>query len=92
MVTRDSFGVTQAIPVSNKKIDRVKEIIERHLQHMKRGVLESEVVECARELDEVKEDIRSADPDLLPIELEQVWKQMKQHTVPALGNLNSEKP
>ena len=77
---------------SNKRIDRVKEIMERHLQGMKKGVSESDVAEWAKEMDESRRDIRAADPDLVRLEVEQVRKAMKKYNVPALGNLATEKP
>ena len=77
---------------SNKRIDRVKEIMERHLQGMKKGVSESDVAEWANEMDESRRDIRAADPDLVRLEVEQVRKAMKKYNVPALGNLATEKP
>ena len=72
---------------SNKRIDRVKEIMERHLQGMKKGVSESDVAEWANEMDESRRDISAADPDLVRLEVEQVKKAMKKYNVPALGNL-----
>ena len=77
MWMRRSIGVAQATPVSNNTIYRVEEIIERHLQHMQMRVSELEVTVWARELDKMKENIRSADPDLVVLELEQVRKWMK---------------
>ena len=77
---------------SNKRIDRVKGIMERHLQGIKKGVSESDVAEWANEMDESRRDIRAADPDLVRLEVEQVRKAMKKYNVPALGNLATEKP
>ena len=75
-----------------ERIDRVKEITERHLQGMNKGDSESDVAEWAKEMDESRRDIRGADPDLVRLEVEQVRKAMKKYNVPALGNLATEKP
>ena len=54
------------------QIDRVNQIVERHLRGMTKGVLEATVEDWSTNLKLARRTIRSADPNLVMLELDQV--------------------
>ena len=66
--------------------------MERHLRGITKGVSEATVEDWSTNLKLARKTIRSADPNLVMFELEQVQKRMSDYNVRPLGYLKKEKP
>ena len=64
--------------------------MERHLRGITKGVSEATVDDWSSKLKAAKKTIRSANPDLVMLELEQVQKLISKHNVQPLGYLKTE--
>jgi len=70
----------------------VKEITERHLTQMKKGVSEKDIPRWVEEHDEARKNLQQAEPILAALEEEQVRKRLTKYSGPGLGRLQVEKP
>ena len=71
---------------------RVKEITERHLAQMKKGVCEEDIKIWVIEHDEARENLRQTEPILAALEEDQVRKRLQRYSSPGVGRLQVEKP
>jgi hypothetical protein len=70
----------------NRK-ERVKEIIERHLEQMKGGWVQRGIESLTTEYDEAQESLGMAEPAMAALEEEQVKKRLGRYSGPSLGTL-----
>ena len=70
----------------------VKEIMERHLAQMKKGLSALSVARWAKEREEARTAVIEADANLVGLEEEQIAGRLKKYDVEPLGDLETEKP
>ena len=70
----------------------MKEITERHLAQMKKGVSEEDISRWVTEHDEAMENLRQAERVLAALEKDQVRKRIQRYSRPGVGRLQVEKP
>ena len=65
----------------------MKEITERHLAQMKKGVSEEYITRWVTEHDKARENLRQTEPVLAALEEDQVRKQLQRYSGPGVGRL-----
>ena len=70
----------------------VKEIMERHLAQMKKGLAEASAAEWAKELEDAMHAVENVDPNLAGLEDELMEKRLRKYDVQPLGLIETEKP